>query len=193
MAHTHPQPEWSPADTADASPPREKNASLLLLWLIALIAVVAAGLAWYKQRQPSPLSLENTAPPVTTPALTAPDERAPAIASRTEKPRADARRSTTASAERAARSQAPRLLAGNPSPQYPASALRAGIGGTVMVRAELDASGQPVDVDVIRRSGNRDLDRAAVQAVRKWRFEPAMRNGKGVASTVQVPVDFKPI
>jgi protein TonB len=193
MAHTHPQPEWSPADTADASPPREKNASLLLLWLIALIAVVAAGLAWYKQRQPSPLSLENTAPPVTTPALTAPDEHAPAIASRTEKPRADARRSTTASAERAARSQAPRLLAGNPSPQYPASALRAGIGGTVMVRAELDASGQPVDVDVIRRSGNRDLDRAAVQAVRKWRFEPAMRNGKGVASTVQVPVDFKPI
>ncbi|MGX5731728.1 energy transducer TonB [Pseudoxanthomonas beigongshangi] len=193
MAQTHPQPEWSPADTADASPPREKNASLLLLWLIALITVVAAGVAWYKQRQPASLSLDDTAPPVTAPAITAPAEREPATAARTDKPRADDRRTTAASAERATRSQAPRLLAGNPSPQYPASALRAGIGGTVMVRAELDASGQPVDVDVIRRSGNRDLDRAAVQAVRKWRFEPAMRNGKGVASTVQVPVDFKPI
>jgi len=192
MAQTHPQPEWSPADTADASPPREKNASLLLLWLIALIAVVAAGLAWYKQRQPASLSLESAAPPVTAPVV-APEEGGQATATRTEKARAETRRTPTASAQRQVRSQAPRLLAGNPSPQYPATALRAGIGGTVMVRAELDASGQPVDVDVIRRSGNRDLDRAAVQAVRKWRFEPAMRNGKGVASTVQVPVDFKPI
>lgn len=191
MAQTHTQPEWSPVETAD-TPPREKNASLLLLWLIALIAVVAAGLAWYKQRQPAALPLESAAPPVTAPLITA-EAGDHAGAARSDQPRADTRRSTTASAQRQARSQAPRLLAGNPSPQYPAAALRAGIGGTVMVRAELDANGQPVDVDVIRRSGNRDLDRAAVQAVRKWRFEPAMRNGRGVASTVQVPVDFKPI
>jgi len=191
MAHTHPQPEWSPAETADTTPPREKNASLVLLWVIALLAVVAAGLAWYKQRQPASLPLESAAPPVTAPAVV-PDDEATAAASRTDKPRADQRRSV-ASAERAPRSQGPRLMTGNPSPQYPAAALRAGIGGTVMVRAELDASGQPIDVDVVRRSGNRDLDRAAVQAVRKWRFEPALRNGKAVASTVQVPVDFKPI
>lgn len=191
MAQTHHQPEWSPVEATD-TPPREKNASLLLLWVIALIAVVAAGLAWYKQRQPATLPLESAAPPVTAPATTTPDERVPATTARADQPGADARR-TSASAERQPRSQAPRLLAGNPSPQYPAAALRAGVGGTVMVRAELDANGQPVDVDVIRRSGNRDLDRAAVQAVRKWRFEPAMRNGKGVASTVQVPVDFKPI
>lgn len=190
MAHTHPKPEWSPAETADTTPPREKNASLVLLWVIALLAVVAAGLAWYKQRQPASLPLESAAPPVTAPAITPDDEAA--VTARTDKPRAEARRSV-ASAERAPRSQGPRLMTGNPSPQYPAAALRAGIGGTVMVRAELDASGQPVDVDVVRRSGNRDLDRAAVQAVRKWRFEPALRNGKAVASTVQVPVDFKPI
>lgn len=189
MAQTHPKPEWSPAETSDVRP-REKNASLLLLWLIALIAVIAAGLAWYKQRQPAALPLESAAPPVTAPVAT-PDDAMPDAAARADQPRNDARR--TASAERSARSQAPRLLAGNPSPQYPPAALRAGIGGTVMVRAELDATGQPIDVDVIRRSGNRDLDRAAVQAVRKWRFEPAMRNGRGVASTVQVPVDFKPI
>lgn len=191
MAHTHPQPEWSPAETADIPPPREKNASLILLWVIALLAVVAAGLAWYKQRQPASLPLESVAPAVTAPAVV-PDDEAASAAARSEKPRAEARRSV-ASAERAPRSQEPRLMTGNPSPQYPAAALRAGIGGTVMVRAEIDASGQPVDVDVVRRSGNRDLDRAAVQAVRKWRFEPALRNGRAVASTVQVPVDFKPI
>ena len=129
MAHTHPQPEWSPAETADTTPPREKNASLVLLWVIALLAVVAAGVAWYKQRQPASLPLESAAPPVTAPAVV-PDDEATAAASRTDKPRAEQRRSV-ASAERAPRSQGPRLMTGNPSPQYPAAALRAGIGGTI--------------------------------------------------------------
>ncbi|TXI29325.1 MAG: energy transducer TonB, partial [Ottowia sp.] len=55
------------------------------------------------------------------------------------------------------------------------------------------AQGNPVDVRVVERSGERDLDRAAVNAVRQWRFEPAMRNGKAIATSVKVPVDFKPI
>ena len=75
----------------------------------------------------------------------------------------------------------------------PAAMLRAGVGGTVVVVAEVDAQGNPVDVRVVERSGERDLDRAAVNAVRQWRFEPAMRNGKAIATSVKVPVDFKPI
>ena len=67
------------------------------------------------------------------------------------------------------------------------------LGGTVVVLAEVDAQGNPVDVRVVERSGERDLDRAAVNAVRQWRFEPAMRNGKAIATSVKVPVDFKPI
>ena len=62
-----------------------------------------------------------------------------------------------------------------------------------MVVAEVNAQGNPVDVRVVERSGERDLDRAAVNAVRQWRFEPAMRNGKAIATSVKVPVDFKPI
>lgn len=188
MPHTQPHTEWTPSDTAQASP-REKNASLMLLWGIALVAVLAAGLAWYKQRASDDLPLQTTAPPVTAP-VTEPAADADRAAAAADRRSADARRSATA---QNGPTQAPRLAAGNPTPRYPASALRAGVGGTVMVRAQLDASGQPVDVDLVRRSGNRDLDRAALQAVRKWRFEPAMRNGKAVASTVQVPVDFKPI
>ena len=66
-------------------------------------------------------------------------------------------------------------------------------GAPVVVLAEVDAQGNPVDVRVVERSGERDLDRAAVNAVRQWRFEPAMRNGKAIATSVKVPVDFKPI
>ena len=45
----------------------------------------------------------------------------------------------------------------------------------------------------VERSGerSRDLDRAVLEAARKWRFEPAMKDGKPVAAAVVLPVDFK--
>lgn len=75
-------------------------------------------------------------------------------------------------------------------PKYPASALRAGDTGTVLVLATLDRNGVPTEVSLDDRSGNRELDRAALQAVRQWRFQPALRDGKPVATTVRVPVEF---
>ena len=53
------------------------------------------------------------------------------------------------------------------------------------------APSQPTAVELAQRSRSRDLDRAALAAVRGWTFEPALRDGKPVASTVQVPVDFR--
>ena len=84
-------------------------------------------------------------------------------------------------------------LAGRPLGRREA---RGQLAGAVLEQghvAEVDAQGNPVDVRVVERSGERDLDRAAVNAVRQWRFEPAMRNGKAIATSVKVPVDFKPI
>ena len=75
-------------------------------------------------------------------------------------------------------------------PKYPTSALRAGETGVVTVAATIDTNGVPIEVGIDDRSGNRDLDRAAVAAVKRWRFEPAMRNGKPVQGTVRVPVEF---
>ncbi|KGO98601.1 energy transducer TonB, partial [Novilysobacter defluvii] len=83
----------------------------------------------------------------------------------------------------------PSSRAQNP-PRYPPSALRAGIEGTVILVISIDAQGNVLDVEVERSSRNRDLDRAAVQAARKWRFNPATENGVAVASRVRVPVDF---
>jgi protein TonB len=77
-----------------------------------------------------------------------------------------------------------------PPPDYPAAALRRGDAGTVMVRVEVGADGVPTDVSVEARSGSRDLDRAALDAVRRWRFNPAQRDGQPVASSVVVPIDF---
>ena len=78
-----------------------------------------------------------------------------------------------------------------PPPRYPGAALRRGEGGTVLVRVEVDAAGMPAGVALVQRSGSRDLDRAAMEAVRQWRFQPAQRNGQAIAASLVIPIDFK--
>lgn len=78
-----------------------------------------------------------------------------------------------------------------PAPRYPSGALRRGESGTVMVRVEVDVSGMPAGVALVKRSGSRDLDRAAMEAVRKWRFQPAQRDGLAVSGSLVIPVDFR--
>lgn len=83
----------------------------------------------------------------------------------------------------------PRLLSASP-PDYPRSALRAGLSGRVTLRIEVRANGRPGEVSVVESSGHRALDRAAISAVRRWRFEPAMHEGAPVASSVQQVISF---
>ena len=76
-------------------------------------------------------------------------------------------------------------------PKYPPEENRRGVEGTCVLIVSIDASGGVLDVQVERSSGNRNLDRAAVQAARRWRFNAEVRDGRKVASRVRVPVDFK--
>lgn len=92
-----------------------------------------------------------------------------------------------------AASSQPQPIAGQtPAPRYPMQALRRGERGTVTVRAEIGADGVPASVSVARGSGSHSLDRAAVDAVRRWRFRPAMRGGQPTTAVVEIPVEFKP-
>ena len=78
-----------------------------------------------------------------------------------------------------------------PPPAYPVQAVRNHEQGTVLLRVEVDPSGQPVDVSIERSSGSRSLDQAARQQVlRHWRFVPAERDGQAVAAIGMVPVQF---
>lgn len=75
----------------------------------------------------------------------------------------------------------------SPDPPYPREALRAGIQGTVILRIEVDPSGNPSSVSIERSSGNRDLDRAAQRHVqRTWRFQ-----GTGQVQIARLPIDFR--
>ncbi len=79
----------------------------------------------------------------------------------------------------------------SPPPSYPPAALRNGVEGSVVVRVDVDATGVPFNVTIVQRSGSRDLDRAATDAVRRWRFLPAQSNGQAVVGSIEVPFDFK--
>lgn len=77
-----------------------------------------------------------------------------------------------------------------PAMKYPAEALRNGETGKVVVRIEVGVDGEPTEVSIVSRSGSRSLDRAAVQAAKRWRFRPAQQNGRAVAAAVEVPIAF---
>ncbi len=76
-------------------------------------------------------------------------------------------------------------------PKYPPAAFRAGVQGVVGLVVDVDANGGVVNVTVERSSRNRDLDRAAIEAARRWGFNAAKSSsGKSVAGRIRVPVTF---
>lgn len=78
----------------------------------------------------------------------------------------------------------------SPAPGYPPDAFRRGESGTVVLRVHVGPDGVPYAVDLVRSSHSRSLDRAASEAVKRWRFRPAQRNGQPVAAEIQVPIVF---
>jgi protein TonB len=79
---------------------------------------------------------------------------------------------------------------GKPSAPYPVDALRNGESGTVVLRITVGPDGVPYGIELAQSSHSRSLDRAAMSAVRNWRFKPAMRNGQPAPATVQIPVSY---
>jgi periplasmic protein TonB len=75
-------------------------------------------------------------------------------------------------------------------PKYPESARRQGITGTTQLLFEVLANGTVGEVQVESSAGHPDLDQAASEAVKKWRFEPARRGNQPIAVWLRMPVRF---
>jgi protein TonB len=76
-------------------------------------------------------------------------------------------------------------------PSYPAAPRRLGVQGTTLLRVHVLADGRIGDVLVEKSAGHPDLDDAATDAVKRWRFDPARRGREAVAMWVLLPVEFK--
>ena len=79
----------------------------------------------------------------------------------------------------------------NAPPHYPYNAQRQSQQGQVVLRVQVSAVGEVARLSVLRSSGYRLLDDAAVKAVRGWRFTPASRGNSQVAAALDVPISFK--
>ncbi|WP_226468185.1 energy transducer TonB [Luteimonas panaciterrae] len=162
-----------------------------LIWILLLIALIA--FAWYFYNQRTALGPLDAVPPNTDSALVEPDANEQDIKSpASEDTKATPSKSTSPIAKSAVkRRDRDVALVGRPRIDYPRDAFRAGEEGTVMVVAHIDAAGRVSSVRLAQRSGSRVLDRAAMSEIRRWKFKPAMRDGRTIASSVRVPVDYR--
>ena len=78
----------------------------------------------------------------------------------------------------------------NACPAYPPLARLRGYQGVVVLFVEVLVDGRVGQVGIRRSAGHEILDRAALEAVRTWRFEPGRKEGRTVTMSVEVPVRF---
>ena len=79
----------------------------------------------------------------------------------------------------------------NPPPDYPALAVRQGWQGTVLLRVRVLQSGTVESVEVVRSSGKKVLDDAAIHTVERWVFAPSTRGTTPIDGFATVPIEFK--
>lgn len=77
-----------------------------------------------------------------------------------------------------------------PDPEYSEEARKAKYQGTCVLWLVVGPDGKPRDIRVTHTLGL-GLDEKAIDAVKTWKFEPAMKDGKPVAVQISVQVDFR--
>jgi protein TonB len=84
----------------------------------------------------------------------------------------------------------PAVAISKKAPEYPKVARQVGTSGVVEIQAIIGVDGKVKDATVV--NGNPMLQKAALDAVREWKYKPALLNGKPVESPVQIRLNFTP-
>jgi TonB family protein len=82
------------------------------------------------------------------------------------------------------------ILSKNLPPIYPRVSKRLGEEGVVRVRLDISSAGTTTHATIIQTSGFDRLDKAALKAVKNWRFKPAIKGGRPVETSIDIPVRF---
>jgi protein TonB len=102
----------------------------------------------------------------------------------------DANAKVTARSQESSGAKVPPSITSRAVPRYPRELLLQGIEGRVMLELSIDAQGRVESTQLKSSSGYPAMDEAALETVRKWRFNPARRGNAPVASRAVVPVEF---
>lgn len=83
-----------------------------------------------------------------------------------------------------------RYLTGS-MPVYPVISRRLGEEGTTILTVWISAKGAVVKMGIYKSSGYPRLDKAALTAVKDWKFAPRTYDGVAVDSTSRLPIMWK--
>jgi TonB family protein len=147
------------------------------------------------------------AAPAATPAVegNAAPEPAPeatlAAGTQTEAPSVPAAEPASADSAGAGPAVAPAMPAARPiwleQPEFPIAARLSGIEGWVTVNYTIDHKGRVSDVGIVDAQPRKVFDSAVRRAVRNWRFEPTVIDGRPVSrrmtQTIQFSLEYKMI
>jgi TonB family protein len=86
--------------------------------------------------------------------------------------------------------QAAKLISSSPKPEYPPDLEEKGIEGTVLLNAVIGMDGTVLDIRVIN-TPNPGLEKAALDAVKQWRYTPTLLNGEPVEVVTTITVNFR--
>jgi protein TonB len=87
--------------------------------------------------------------------------------------------------------QSPKFLKPPSPPNYPLIARKQNLQGTTTIEVKLSKTGKQLKLKVIKSSGSKVLDDAALEAVKQWKISPYIQNGSAIAHRVIFPIDFK--
>jgi TonB family protein len=79
----------------------------------------------------------------------------------------------------------------NPLPEYPKIARKRGYQGSLVLEVLVNGNGKVVDLRVIKASAYPILDKAAINTVKGWSFEPGMVGKERVSMWVNIPIKFE--
>jgi TonB family protein len=82
------------------------------------------------------------------------------------------------------------VLLSKTEPMYSEEALKAKLEGTVTLYVQIDPSGHPTNIKVVKSLGL-GLDENALDAVQKWTFRPGMLKGEPVTVEATIDVSFR--
>lgn len=77
-------------------------------------------------------------------------------------------------------------------PRYPSRAMKQGAQGWVKMSFTIDTLGRPIDIKIMDAKPRRLFNKSAVKALRKWKYQPKLEEGKAIMQVNQtVTLEFK--
>jgi TonB family protein len=74
-------------------------------------------------------------------------------------------------------------------PEYPVNAKERGLEGEAKVAVDVDANGNVINVRLINSSGHPELDEAAKQAARNWKFDPSQSGKEAIPAKINFQIE----